>query len=262
MALTSAYPKASATAEAGAAGLTPRGPGSSWSMATEPKPASRPAIELAPAAERGERWWPVALAIIVVAFLHVILPARYRVQPVWVVPAVLLALLAVLIAGDPGRIDRQKRWLRIVTSLVIAFITLANLFAAVRLVVDILTNNDLYRNNPGGLLAAGGVIWVTNVIAFALWYWNLDRGGAAARAHHPGRDPAFVFPEMQHSEYVAAGWVPRFVDYLSLGFWTAMAFSPTDISAIKPWAKLLMMLEAAGSLALAALVIARAINIL
>lgn len=231
-------------------------------MATEPKPADRPAIGLAPPAYRGERWWPVALAIIAVASLHVILPARYRVQPAWVVPAVLLGLLAVLIAGDPGRIDRQNKWLRIVTSLVIAFLTLANLSAAVRLVLDILTNNGLYRNNPGGLLAVGGVIWVTNVIAFGLWYWDLDRGGAAARAHHPDRNPAFVFPEMQHTEYVAAGWVPRFVDYLSLGFWTAMAFSPTDISAIKPWAKLLMMLEAAGSLALAALVIARAINIL
>jgi hypothetical protein len=231
-------------------------------MATEPKPADRPAIGLAPSAQRGERWWPVALAIIAVASLHVILPARYRVQPAWVVPAVLVGLLAVLIAGDPGRIDRQNRWLRIVTSLVIAFITLANLFAAVRLVVDILTNDTLYRSNPGGLLAVGGVIWVTNVIAFGLWYWDLDRGGAAARAHHPDRNPAFVFPEMQHSEYVAAGWVPQFVDYLSLGFWTAMAFSPTDISAIKPWAKLLMMLEAAASLALAALVIARAINIL
>jgi len=231
-------------------------------MATEPKPAGAPAIELVPAAERGERWWPVALAIIVVAGLHVILPARYRVQPAWVVPAVLLALLAVLIAGDPGRIDRQKTWLRVVTGLVIAFITLANLFAAVRLVVDILTNDNLYRDNAGALLAVGGVIWVTNVVAFALWYWDLDRGGAAARAHHPDRNPAFVFPEMQHAEYVAAGWVPRFVDYLSLGFWTAMAFSPTDISAIRPWAKLLMMLEAAGSLALAGLVIARAINIL
>ena len=231
-------------------------------MATEPQPASRPAIELVPAAQRGEHWWPVALAIVVVAGLHVILPGRYRVQPAWVIPAVLLTMLAVLIAADPGRIDRQNRWLRAVTGTVIAFITLANLFAAVRLVVDILTNNDLYRNNPGALLAVGGVIWVTNVVAFALWYWDLDRGGAAARAHPPGRDPAFVFPEMQHSEYVAAGWVPRFVDYLSLGFWTAMAFSPTDISAIKPWAKLLMMLEAAGSLALAALVIARAINIL
>jgi len=231
-------------------------------MATEPKPASRPLVELAPPVGRGERWWPVALAIIVVAGLHVILPTRYRVQPAWVVPAVLLTLLAVLIAADPGRIDRQKTWLRVITSAVIAFITLANLFAAVRLVVDILTNNKLYARNPAALLATGGVIWVTNVVAFSLWYWDLDRGGAAARAHHPDKNPAFVFPEMQHSEYVAAGWVPRFVDYLSLGFWTAMAFSPTDISAIKPWAKLLMMLEAAGSLALAALVIARAINIL
>jgi hypothetical protein len=231
-------------------------------MATERDPAGRPAIRLAADDGRGERWWPVALAIIAVAFLHVILPARYRVQPAWVVPAVLLALLAVLIAGDPGRIDRQKTWLRIVTGFAIAFITLANLFAAVRLVVDILTSNKLYVNNPGGLLAVGGVIWVTNVVAFGLWYWDLDRGGAAARAHHPDRNPAFVFPEMQHTDYVAAAWVPKFIDYLSLAFWTAMAFSPTDTSAIKPWSKLLMMLEAAGSLALAALVIARAINIL
>jgi hypothetical protein len=192
----------------------------------------------------------------------VALPARYRVQPAWLVPTVLLVLLAVLIIGDPGRIDRQKAWLRIITSGVIAVITLANLLAAVRLVVEILTNNKLFANHPGGLLAAGAVIWATNVIAFALWYWDLDRGGAAARAHRPYDNPAFVFPEMQHTEYVSATWVPRFVDYLSLAFWTATAISPTDISAIRPWAKLLMMMEASGSIVLAALVIARAINVL
>jgi hypothetical protein len=204
----------------------------------------------------------VALAIIVAAGLHVALPATYRVQPVWVVPAVLLGLLAVLIAGDPGRIDKQKTWLRILTGAVIALLTLANLLAAGRLVVEILTNNKLFADHPGGLLAAGGVVWATNVIAFGLWYWDLDRGGAAARAHHPDRNPAFVFPEMQNSEYVPANWVPRFVDYLSLAFWTATAISPTDISAIRPWAKLLMMLEAGCSIVLAALVIARAINVL
>jgi hypothetical protein len=231
-------------------------------MATEQKPASRPAIESASPAERGEHWWPVALAIVVVAGLHVILPSRYRVQPAWVIPVVLLVLLAVLFIGDPGRIDRQKTWLRIVTGLVIGVIAVANLLAAGRLVVDILTNDKLYAHNPAGLLATGGVIWATNVIAFGLVYWDLDRGGAAARAHHPDRNPAFVFPEMQHSEYVAAGWVPRFVDYLSLAFWTATAVSPTDISAIRPWSKFLMMLEAAGSIALAVLVIGYAVNIL
>ena len=106
------------------------------------------------------------------------------------------------------------------------------------------------------------MIWATNVIAFGLWYWDLDRGGAAARAHPPPRPPAFIFPEMQNPAYVPATWVPRFIDYLFLAFWTATAVSPTDTVAVKPWAKLLMMLEAAGSIALAALVIARAINIL
>src|SRR2546429_4742465 len=76
-------------------------------MATWRKPGRRPAAG-APAGERGERWWPVATAIIVVAGLHVALPARYRVQPAWVVPVVLLLLLAVLIGGDPGRIDPQE----------------------------------------------------------------------------------------------------------------------------------------------------------
>jgi hypothetical protein len=179
-----------------------------------------------------------------------------------VLPAVLLTLLAALIIGDPGRIDRQKTWLRITTGAVIALLSLANLVAAVRLVGDIITSNKLFAANAPGLMAVGGVIWATNVIAFGLWYWDLDRGGAAARAHRPQADPAFVFPEMQHTGYVPAGWVPKFADYLSLAFWTATAFSPTDVSAIKRWAKLLMMTEAAVSLAIAVLVISRAINIL
>ncbi len=214
------------------------------------------------AATRGEHWWPVALAILAAAGLHVVLPAQYRVNPRWAVPVVLLVLLAVLVIGDPGRIDRRKRWLRAVTGIIIAFITVANLFSAARLVDDILTDNKIFANNPIGLLATGGVVWATNVIAFALWYWDLDRGGAAARAHHPDRNPAFVFPEMLHTQYAPATWVPRFVDYLSLAFWTATAFSPTDTSAIKPWAKLLMIVEACVSLGLGALVIARAVNIL
>ena len=230
-------------------------------MATEQRPARDPAVELPPS-ERGEHWWPVATAMIVAAGLHAALPASYRVRPVWLFPAVVVALVAVLIIGDPGRIDRQKHWMRILVGGVIALITVANLFGAVRLVVDILTNNKLCADHPGGLLAAGAVIWATNAIAFGLLFWDLDRGGAAARAHRPYDNPAFVFPEMQNADYVPAGWVPRFVDYLSLAFWTATAFGPADVSAIKPWAKLLMMLEASGSIVLGALVVSRAINVL
>ena len=231
-------------------------------MAVDQASAAASPVTPGGAAERGEHWWPVALAIVVTAALHVALPAKYQVAPKWVLPAVLLSLLAALIIGDPGRIDRQKSWLRFTTSAVIAVLTLANLTAAARLVVDMLTSNRLFANNATGLLATGGVIWATNVIAFSLWYWDLDRGGAAARAHHPYANPAFVFAEMQHTDYTPAGWVPEFADYLSLSFWTATAFSPTDVSAIKRWAKLMMITEAAVSLVIGVLVVSRAVNIL
>ena len=238
------------------------GVGDDGGMAWGKRPAEPSAVEPLPAAQRGEHWWPVALAILVVVGMHVALPAKYRVNPPWLLPAVLLVLLAILIIGDPGRIDRQKPWLRTTTSVMIACLTLANLFSAGRLVSGIITVNNVFANNPLALLAIGTVVWVTNVIAFGLWYWDLDRGGAAARAHRPQADPAFVFPEMQHTEYTSPDWVPKFVDYLSLSFWTATAFSPTDVSAVKRWAKLLMMTDAVVSLAIGILVIARAVNIL
>src|SRR6478609_3543176 len=109
-------------------------------MTTDGEPEAPSPVTPQRATEHGERWWPVALAVIVVAGLHVALPVKYRVDPAWVVPTVLLALLAALVIGDPGRIDRQKTWLRIVTGVVIAFVTVANLFAAAHLVQDILTN--------------------------------------------------------------------------------------------------------------------------
>jgi uncharacterized membrane protein len=148
----------------------------------------------------------------------------------------------------------------VLTDLLIGFITVANAYAAVMLVVGIVDNASF--ETPRELLFAGGAVWVTNVIAFALWFWDLDRGGAAERARGTSRTPAFVFPEMQHKEHVRPDWYPTFVDYLAFSFATATAFSPTDVSAVKPWAKALIVIESLLSLSLATLVIARAINIL
>ncbi|MBK6763497.1 MAG: hypothetical protein IPG68_09620 [Micrococcales bacterium] len=138
-----------------------------------------------------------------------------------------------LIVGDPGRIDRQRRWLRITTGLMIATITLVTAFEAVRLVVGILTQASF--DSAGQLLAIGGIIWLSNVVAYALWYWDLDGRGVAARASGlTSVTPAFGFPEHSLSEFVPPAWYPRFVDYLTLSFNTALAFSPTDVSPIRP----------------------------
>jgi hypothetical protein len=204
----------------------------------------------------------MALAVLVAGGLRAALPSQLRNGDArWVFIAVLVALLAVLVVGDPGRIDRDSAWLRVMTGTLIGLISAVNAAAAIRLVAGIIDGVN-FSNNANILLASGGAVWLSNVITFGLWYWDLDRGGAAARARGAGRPPAFVFPEMTHSEYVEPGWYPKFVDYLNLSFTTAMAFSPTDVSAIRPWAKLMMMAEAVISLLVAILVVSRAVNIL
>jgi uncharacterized membrane protein len=213
-------------------------------------------------ARTGELRWPMAMAILLTGLLRMTLPPQLRLneaRPVLFV--VLLVLTVALILADPGRIDRQATWLRVLTAVPIALITIANGGATVALVSGILFGEP-FTQQPRTLLAAGGVIWLTNVIAFALWYWDLDRGGAAARALGSTAEPAFLFPEMSNPEHVRAGWCPAFVDYLHLAFNAAMAFSPTDVSAIKPWAKLMMMAEEAISVVVGVLVVARAVNIL
>lgn len=211
-------------------------------------------------APRGEHRWPMAVAVLVAALLHAALPEPLKLQQSSWLPWVVMAFLALLILGDPGRIDRRDRWLRVVTGVLFGVLTLVNAYSAVQLVVGIMDNASF--DHPRELLYAGGSVWLTNVIAFALWYWDLDAGGAAARATGAGRAPALVFPEMQHPEHAAPGWYPTFVDYLAFSFATATAFSPTDVSAVKPWAKLMIVCESLLSLALAALVIARAVNVL
>lgn len=212
------------------------------------------------ARSNGERWWPVALAVIAVSVLHALLPPELHLMQVAWLPWVAAVLLIVLVIADPGTIDRRGVLMRVLTDLLIGFITVANAYAAVVLVIGIVDNASF--ETPRELLFAGGAVWITNAVAFALWYWDLDRGGPAERAHGSARTPAFVFPEMQHTEHVRPDWTPQFVDYLAYSFATATAFSPTDVSAVKPWAKAMVVAEGLLSLALAALVIARAINVM
>ena len=204
----------------------------------------------------------MALAVLTVGVMRLFLPPELRVSDAsGLFLVVIVVMVVALILGDPGRIDREVRWLRLLTGALIGVITLVNAGSSVRLVISIIYAEP-FTQTARVLLACGGIIWLTNVIAFGLWYWDLDRGGAAARAAGSTRRPAFLFPEMSNPDFVGENWSPAFVDYLHLSFTTATAFSPTDVSPIRPWAKLMMMTEEAVSLAVGILVVARAVNIL
>jgi hypothetical protein len=99
------------------------------------------------------------------------------------------------------------------------------------------------------------------VIVFGLWYWELDRGGVAARLRQNHRRPDFLFPQMS-TPGSGPRWTPDFMDYLYTSFTNATAFSPTDTMPLTAWAKLLMMVQSLASLLTVALVISRAVNIL
>jgi hypothetical protein len=218
----------------------------------------------------GEHRWPAAAAVLVAAALYAALPGSLLFAPRLLIPGLELALLVALVVHNPRRLTRETRWSRIVSLALAALVTLTNL-AALGLLV-----RHLVTSSPGGaqLLLAAFQVWTTNVIAFALLYWELDRGGPVARVSLPReRLPLADFRFTQDETAgtvveVAAGfsqkadWIPLFVDYLYLSTTNSSAFSPTDTMPLSPRAKVLMGIQATAALLTSLLVIARAVSAL
>jgi uncharacterized membrane protein len=212
----------------------------------------------------GEARWQVALATAAAIALQ--LPVEGRVllvHPGWILPAVQGLLLIGLIAANPRRINLESRLLRSAALALAALLSVANAWSATALVLDIVRGKG--PGTAGPLLVTGLAIWLTNVIVFALWYWEFDQGGPVARAlATKPRYPDFLFANMtvwDDPNLCPKDWEPSFGDYLYLAFTNATAFSPTDTMPLSRWAKMAMTLQSLVSLITVALVVARAVNI-
>ena len=202
----------------------------------------------------------MAGAVLAAMILTILLPEQIRWIPAWLLPAIEGALLLALILGDPGAIDRRSNALRGLSIALVA-VLVAGALASTALLIAALIEGSSATNSAGELLATGAIVWVSNNIAFALLYWELDGGGAAARAHRLPKYPDFAFPQQLNPDLAPPNWRPRFYDYLYLGFTNSTAFSPTDAMPLAIWAKLAMTVQASVSLALLGLVVARAVNV-
>jgi len=199
---------------------------------------------------------PAAVALIAVGVAYLFLPQRLRVGPPWLVLALVLLLLFALIASHRiGYHGIAYRLGRIVTGLVTLAVGSSALFLVTRLPGGKL---------PGGeLLQEAGLVWLANILVFALWYWEIDGGGPAVRIRSHYRSGDFVFPQFQQDPNgPAEPWMPDFFDYLFLAFNTSTAFSPTDTLVLSRRAKLLLMAQSLISLIVIAVLAARAINTL
>lgn len=220
---------------------------------------------------RGEARLPAAVAVVVAIVLYLALPEQLLVAPRFVVPALEFLLLVPLIAINPRRVTRQTRLSRVLSLTLVAVIAVTNLGALGLLIHDLVAG----AGDSGQALLLGALqVWLTNIIAFGLAYWELDRGGPVkrtqtGRSELPLADFRFSQDENQDTvEEVADGssakadWVPTLVDYLYVSVTNSTAFSPTDTMPLSTRAKAMMAVQSVAALLTSLLVIARAVSVL
>jgi len=213
---------------------------------------------VAPAGTKTEHRWPVVIGTMIALCLYLVVPDTQQPIPHWIVPTLGLLAVIPLIMLNPHHLNRETRWSRWLSVGFSFALTLVNQFYIANLIVMLLAG---HVDGPSVLLTALE-IWVTNVLAFALVYWDLDRGGAVARRIDGYKDDAtidFQFPQQQDP---TSHWQPAYIDYAYFSLSNMMAFSPTDTMPLTHRAKLLMGYQALTGFVLLALVISRAVNIL
>jgi hypothetical protein len=209
---------------------------------------------------RSEPRWPASIAIVVAIGLQVVLPHRLVLGPRWVLPTLEGALGVALTITRTQRPGPHYRNVRVLAISLIALINFANLVSLGYLVNALVSSTHVVGGRT--LIFASIPVWLTNVIVFALWYWELDRGGPAQRVQVVHRAPDFLFPQMDSPSSTSKDWSPTFLDYLYTSFTNVTAFSPTDTMPLSAWAKVLMMIQSLASLLTIGLVVSRAVNIL
>jgi len=221
---------------------------------SQPNALSQPAGGSQPR-EREPRW-PAVLAILATGALYFVIPERLRFGQEWLLLAIVSVLLVPTIVSYQTGMVRLNR---IFAHIVLGILTASMIGSLSLLIIRLLSHAD----PPQELLRAAAVLWITNILVFASWYWRLDAGGPHERdlkeTHAEG---AFLFPQMITPWDDDKNWRPGFVDYLFLAFNTSTAFSPTDVPVLSRWAKVMMMVQASISLVTVALLAARAVNIL
>jgi uncharacterized membrane protein len=211
----------------------------------------------------GEPHWPAEVTVLGAIVLQLLLPSRLTVGSKWILPALEAAMLLALFIASPQRIEAPHSLRRQLTLTTTAIVSVANAIALV-LLAHLLLNRGLSGGSRGHrLIIAGTLIWLTNVLIFSLWYWEIDRRGPGLRAAGLDGPPDFLFPNMTDEiTRLSPGWRPRFVDYLYVSLTNATAFSPTDTMPLTAQAKMMMGLQSLVSLVTLGLVVSRAVNIL
>jgi hypothetical protein len=222
------------------------------------EPPAPPAHTYPPPPER-EPFWPAQLTVLAAIGLQLLLPEGLTAGPGWLVPSLEGALLIGMFIVTPNVVEEDHPRRRRIALSLTAFVSAANVFS-----LGALTHFLLHHHVSNGraLIVSGVLIWLTNFLIFALWYWEMDRGGPGKRAGGHDGPPDFLFPQMSDDRIEPREWRPKFIDYLYVSLTNNTAFSPTDTMPLTPWSKAVMGIQSVASLLTLGLIVSRAVNVL
>lgn len=213
------------------------------------------------AIQREVRLWPALVALLVIAVVFTILSEHLVIVPGWLIFGLIVGLvIAALMFGFNG-----NKELKHYTLVGVCFLLTAAVASSIVLLILSLPGKTI---DALTLLLDAGLLWCTNIVVFALWYWQIEGGGPAERSHESAniyhKQAELIFPQftMLDERPEFADWRPSFIDYLFVAFNTSTAFSPTDTPVLSTRLKVLSMIQSILSLVTIATLAARAVNIL
>ena len=198
--------------------------------------------------------WTVSIGILLTGVIYLFLPSELTLGPDWALLAIELVLISPLWIFWATGHTLPYRMTRINSFVLLGFVTGGLVIAVIFLIIDL-----AHFKSGFTLLRTAGLLWVFNVLVFALWYWDTDGGGPRKRHESNHKAVDLMFPQQVDGN--SRQWAPDFIDYLFVAFTGATAFSPTDTYPLTHRAKLLMMIEASISLIIVAVLISRVANI-
>jgi len=218
----------------------------------------RPPVRPAPHPAAHISKWPVVLALLALGGVYLVLPADLTAGPRWLLLAIETPVVVFFLVAHRMNLPIRPQQVRVLVIAILGVATLLIALSIAQLLGDLLRDRIAARR----LLGAAAGLWAANVLIFALWYWEIDRGGPHRRYEPDPPDPDFLFPQLAGPDIGPPGWMPDFVDYLFVAFTSATAFSPTDTLPLTRRVKALLMAQELLSLIMVALLAARAINVL
>lgn len=197
-----------------------------------------------------------ALVAVAIGVMFLALPENLTIGPNWILLVVEAVLFIPLLFFHYTRQLLSRKGVRLLTLTMLGAATLGLAIAIILLVLSLTKNST----QATVLLRSAALLWVSNVLVFSLWYWEVDGGGPYKRHLEGHKAVDLMFPQQVDGN--KSLWVPHFLDYLFVAFTGATALSPTDTFPLTRVAKGLMMIEATLSMLIILLLAARAVNIL